>query len=43
MVLLLVGRPVLAVLLKPVVYGMDIFLHFVLPYAVGDGWNIFQS
>jgi Zn-dependent protease len=43
MLLLLVGQPVLGLLLKPVSYGMEILLHFVLPYAVGDGWNIFQS
>ncbi|HEU4587707.1 MAG TPA: site-2 protease family protein [Gemmatimonadales bacterium] len=43
MLLLLVGQPVLAILLKPVSYGMNILLQFVLPYAVGDGWNIFQS
>jgi Zn-dependent protease len=43
MVLLLVGQPVLSLLLKPVGYGMVVLLHFVLPYAVGNGWNIFQS
>jgi Zn-dependent protease len=43
LVLIVFAQPLLAVLLKPASFGMDYLLRFVLPYAVGDGWNIFQS
>jgi Zn-dependent protease len=41
--LVLLFRPVLAFLLTPALKGMGVLLHFILPYRVGDGWNIFQS
>jgi Zn-dependent protease len=41
--LVLLFRPVLAFLLTPALKGMGVLLHFILPYSVGDGWNIFQS
>jgi Zn-dependent protease len=42
LVLLIFAQPVLSYLLAPARYGMLYLLHVVLPYAVGDGWNIFQ-
>lgn len=42
-VLLFFAQPVLSFLLTPATYGMGYLLRFVLPYAVGNGWNIFQS
>lgn len=41
--LILLFRPVLAFLLAPAFKGMGVLLYFILPYRVGDGWNIFQS
>jgi Zn-dependent protease len=41
--LVLLFRPVLAFLLTPALKGMGVLLHFILPYRVGNGWNIFQS
>jgi hypothetical protein len=29
--------------LAPAVKGMRLLLHIILPFSVGDGWNIFQS
>lgn len=41
-VLLLFGGPALSVLLTPVRYGTVLFLRYLGPYGVGDGWNIFR-
>jgi Zn-dependent protease len=41
--LLFLFRPVMAFLLAPAVKGMGLLLHIILPFSVGDGWNIFQS
>jgi Zn-dependent protease len=30
-------------LLGPAYYGMGLLQHLMLPYAVGDGWNIFNG
>lgn len=36
-------RPAMAFLLAPAVKGMRLLLHIILPFRVGEGWNIFQS
>jgi Zn-dependent protease len=41
--LIFLFRPVMAFLLAPAVKGMRLLLHIILPFSVGDGWNIFQS
>jgi Zn-dependent protease len=41
--LIFLFRPVMAFLLAPAVKGMRFLLHIILPFSVGDGWNIFQS
>ena len=41
--LILLFRPALGFLLAPAFKGMSVLLYFILPYRVGDGWNIFQS
>jgi Zn-dependent protease len=41
--LILLFRPVLAFLLAPAFKGMGVLLQLILPYSVGEGWNIFQS
>jgi Zn-dependent protease len=41
--LLLLARPVLGVLMTPAYLGMYYLMTLVRPYAVGDGWNIFQT
>ncbi len=41
--LLLLARPLVAVLLTPAYFGLEYLLRLVLPFAVGDGWNIFRS
>jgi hypothetical protein len=33
----------MALLLTPAYKGMEFLLHIILPFSVGDGWNIFQS
>jgi Zn-dependent protease len=40
--LMFLARPVLSVLLTPAYAGMDFLLRMVLPFRVGDGWNIFS-
>jgi Zn-dependent protease len=41
--LMFLFRPVMALLLTPAFKGMGFLLHIILPFSVGDGWNIFQS
>jgi Zn-dependent protease len=41
--LMLLFRPVMAFLLTPAYKGMVFLLNLILPFSVGDGWNIFQS
>jgi Zn-dependent protease len=41
--LLFLFRPLMALLLTPAYKGMEFLLHIILPFSVGDGWNIFQS
>jgi Zn-dependent protease len=41
--LLLLARPVLGALMTPAYLGMYYLMTLVRPYAVGDGWNIFQT
>jgi Zn-dependent protease len=41
--LIFLFRPVMEFLLTPAFKGMSFLLHLILPYSVGDGWNIFQS
>src|SRR3954470_6837345 len=41
--LMFLFRPVMAFLLTPAFKGMYFLLHLILPFSVGDGWNIFQS
>src|SRR5215204_2113304 len=41
--LMFLFRPVMAFLLAPAFKGMGFLLHIILPFSVGDGWNIFQS
>jgi Zn-dependent protease len=41
--LILLFRPVMALLLTPAFKGMGFLLDLILPFRVGDGWNIFQS
>jgi Zn-dependent protease len=41
--LMFLFRPVMVFLLAPAVKGMRLLLHVILPFSVGDGWNIFQS
>ncbi len=41
--LMFLFRPVMVLLLTPAYKGMGYLLGLILPYSVGDGWNIFQS
>jgi Zn-dependent protease len=41
--LMFLFRPVIALLLTPAYKGMAVLLRLILPFSVGDGWNIFQS
>lgn len=41
--LIFLFRPVMSFLLAPALKGMGLLLHIILPFRVGDGWNIFQS
>jgi len=41
--LVFVFRDAMSFLLTPAFRGMGLLLHLILPYSVGDGWNIFQS
>lgn len=41
--LMFLFRPVMEFLLTPAFKGMVFLLHLILPFSVGDGWNIFQS
>jgi Zn-dependent protease len=41
--LLVLARPLLALLMTPAYFAMYYLLALVRPYAVGDGWNIFQT
>jgi Zn-dependent protease len=41
--LIFLFRPVMGFLLAPAVKGMRVLLQIILPFSVGDGWNIFQS
>ena len=40
--LMFLFRPVILVLLTPAFAGMTFLLHLIIPFSVGDGWNIFQ-
>jgi Zn-dependent protease len=40
---MLLAQPLIVFLLTPAYVGMNYVLRVVLPYAVGNGWNIFQS
>jgi Zn-dependent protease len=40
--LMFLFRPVMVLLLTPAFKAMGFFLHLILPFSVGDGWNIFQ-
>jgi Zn-dependent protease len=40
--LMFLFRPVISLLLTPAFKGMNFLLHLILPFSVGDGWNIFQ-
>jgi Zn-dependent protease len=41
--LIFLFRPVMEFLLTPAFKGMVFLLHIIIPFSVGDGWNIFQS
>jgi Zn-dependent protease len=41
--LMFLFRPAMVFLLTPAFRGMSFLLHLILPFSVGDGWNIFQS
>jgi Zn-dependent protease len=41
--LMFLFRPVMIILLTPAFEGMRLLLHLILPFSIGDGWNIFQS
>jgi len=43
LVLMLFAQPVIGWLLGPARLGMNVLLHLIVPYAVGDGWNIFNG
>ncbi len=43
MALLLLAQPVIGFLLTPATLTRNYLLRLVLPFAVGEGWNIFQS
>jgi Zn-dependent protease len=40
--LMFLFRPAISLLLTPAFKGMNFLLHLILPFSVGDGWNIFQ-
>ena len=40
--LMFVFRPVIDILLTPARQGMILLLQLILPFSVGDGWNIFS-
>jgi Zn-dependent protease len=40
--LMFLFRPVISILLTPAFKGMTFLLHLIIPFSVGDGWNIFQ-
>jgi Zn-dependent protease len=40
--LMFLFRPIMSFLLTPAFKGMNFLLHLILPFSVGDGWNIFQ-
>jgi Zn-dependent protease len=40
--LMFLFRPVIGLLLTPAYKGMTVLLRLILPFSVGDGWNIFQ-
>jgi Zn-dependent protease len=41
--LIFVFRDAMGFLLSPALKGMSLLLQIILPFSVGDGWNIFQS
>jgi Zn-dependent protease len=41
--LMFLFRPVMVFLLAPAFKGMSFLLHLILPFSIGNGWNIFQS
>jgi Zn-dependent protease len=43
LLLLVLARPLLGLLMTPAYLAIYYLLSLVRPYAVGDGWNIFQS
>jgi Zn-dependent protease len=40
--LMFLFRPAISLLLTPAFKAMNFLLHLILPFSVGDGWNIFQ-
>jgi Zn-dependent protease len=40
--LMFLFRPVIGLLLTPAYKGMTVLLRLIIPFSVGDGWNIFQ-
>jgi Zn-dependent protease len=43
LLLLVLARPVVGFLLTPAFVAQSYLLRLVLPFAVGDGWNLLQS
>jgi Zn-dependent protease len=41
--ILLLARPLIYFLLTPAWWTLKVLLGFMLPFAVGDGWNIFAT
>jgi Zn-dependent protease len=41
--LVFVFRDAMGFLLSPAVKGWQFLMHVILPFSVGDGWNIFRS
>jgi Zn-dependent protease len=42
-ILMFVFRPVISFMLTPAYMGMSFLLQLILPFRVGQAWNIFQS
>jgi len=40
-ILMFVFQPVVRIFLIPVTQGMTLLLYWILPYRIGEGWNIF--
>ena len=43
MALLFFARPLISLLMTPAAFGMKTLLGLVMPYAIGDAWNIFDG